>query len=173
VTRWLDEYEEATPGTECLPGATNIMGLESEPEPDHPLLVLPEWGGQTWVNERGYLAGSPELIVETSWSTESRDLHQRKDDYEKAYVREYVIVALRSQKVFWFIRRAGKFAALRPGKDGVFRSKAFPGLWLDPVALLQNDRARLLAVLRAGLASKEHAAFVAKLAARKRRKRAK
>jgi Uma2 family endonuclease len=173
VTRWLDEYGEATPGTECLPGVTNILGAESEPEPDHCLLVLPDFGGQTWENDRGYLAGSPELIVETSWATEARDLHQKKDDYEKAQVREYVVVALRSQKVFWFGRRGGKFAAMRPGRDGILRSRAFPGLWLDPTALLQNDRARLLAVLREGLASAEHAAFVAKITARKRKRGAK
>src|SRR5436309_9095897 len=34
VGRWLDEYEESTPGTECYPGATNILGPESQPEPD-------------------------------------------------------------------------------------------------------------------------------------------
>lgn len=102
-------------------------------------------------------------------TTESRDLHQKKDDCEKARVREYVVVALRSKKVFWFIRRGGKFAEMRPGPDGIFRSKAFPGLRLDRDALLKRDRARLLTVLREGLASTEHASFVAKLAARKRR----
>jgi len=39
----------------------------------------------------------------------------------------------------------------------------FPGLWLDPAALLRGDRRKLMAVLRRGLASKEHRAFVEKL----------
>ena len=150
-----------------LAGATNIMGSASEPEPDHCLYVLPQFGGRVRVSKKGYLTGAPELIVETAATTESRDLHQKKDDYEKARVREYVVVALRSKRVFWFMRRGGKFVALKPGRDRVFRSKAFPGLWLDPEALLKRDHAQLLSVLRAGLASPEHVAFVAKLAARK------
>jgi Uma2 family endonuclease len=168
VGHWLGEYEEWTPGTEVLAGATDIMGSASQPEPDHCLFVLPQFGGSVGFNESDYLTGAPELIVETAATTESRDLHQKKDDYEKARVREYVVVALRSRKVFWFIRRHGKFAAMGPGQDGIFRSKIFPGLWLDPEALLERNRARLLTVLREGLASKGHHAFVAKLAARKR-----
>src|SRR6266576_6124530 len=34
MIRWLGEYEEATPGTEVLDNTTNILGPESEPEPD-------------------------------------------------------------------------------------------------------------------------------------------
>src|SRR5579859_4119142 len=31
VRRWLDEYEEHTPGTACYPGVTSILGPDSEP----------------------------------------------------------------------------------------------------------------------------------------------
>ena len=93
-----------------------------------------------------------------------RVIHGKKDDYEKAGVREYMVVALRTHKVFWFVRRRGKFKELAPDADGIVRSEAFPGLWLDPAALLRRDGKRLLAVLRQGLASPEHAAFVAKAA---------
>lgn len=75
-----------------------------------------------------------------------------------------MVLALRQQQVFWFIRRRGKFRDLAPGTDGVIRSEVFPGLWLDPAALLRRDRKRLLEVLRQGLAAPQHAAFVAKLA---------
>jgi hypothetical protein len=54
---------------------------------------------------------------------------------------------------------------MRRDRDGLYRSKVFPGLWLDPAALLRRDLAGLLAVLERGLASPEHAEFVAKLAA--------
>jgi hypothetical protein len=160
---WLDVYVDATPGTETLDGVTAILGPESEPEPDSFLFIE---GGQTWEDEKGYLNGAPELVGEVAWSSESIDLHGKKRDYEKAGVREYVVVALRQQRVYWFIRRRGKFRDLAPGADGVFRSEVFPGLWLDPAALLQRDRKRLLAVLRQGLAAPAHAAFVAKLAAK-------
>jgi hypothetical protein len=36
-------------------------------------------------------------------------------------------------------------------------------LWLDAEALLHNQRQRVLAALKQGLATAEHAAFVAKL----------
>src|SRR5438552_15832685 len=34
IMRWLEEYEENTPGTESFFGVTNILGEEMEPEPD-------------------------------------------------------------------------------------------------------------------------------------------
>ncbi len=164
LLRWLDEYEEATPGTEVLVNTTNILGPDSEPQPDGCLLILPECGGQAREDEDGYLSGAPEFMAEISWSTESIDLHGKKQDYEKAGVCEYLVVALRTQKVFWFVRRRGKFKAMSAGADGIYRSQVFPGLWLDPAALLRGDRRRLLSVLRQGLASPEHAAFVSSLA---------
>ena len=54
---------------------------------------------------------------------------------------------------------------LAPGSDGILRSELFPGLWLDPEALISGDGPRLIAVLQEGLASPERAAFVARLAA--------
>jgi hypothetical protein len=73
------------------------------------------------------------------------------------------VVALRQKQVFWFVRRRGRFRNLEPGTDGIIRSEVFPGLWLDSKAMLRDDRIRLLAVLRQGLASAEHDTFVAKL----------
>jgi hypothetical protein len=163
VLRWLGEYEENTPGTEVLVNSTSILGDESEPEPDGCLYILPECGGQSGEDADGFLLGPPELLAEIAWSTESIDLNAKKTDYEKAGVREYVVVALRMKRVFWFIRRRSKFRELTAAADGIYRSEAFPGLWLDPAALLRGDSKRILAVVRQGLASPDHAAFVAKL----------
>jgi hypothetical protein len=44
----------------------------------------------------------------------------------------------------------------------------FPGLWLDPAAILAGDTARSLEVLEQGLAGPQHAAFVEELASRRR-----
>jgi hypothetical protein len=49
--------------------------------------------------------------------------------------------------------------------DGVFRSEAFPGLWLDAAALLRGDLAAVVACVQRGTASPEHAAFAARLQA--------
>ena len=51
-----------------------------------------------------------------------------------------------------------------PDADGLYRSEAFPGLWLDPAALLTGDLEGIIAALGRGLATPEHAAFVARLA---------
>jgi Uma2 family endonuclease len=160
----LGEYADATPGTEALVSNTQILGPESEPEPDACLFVTPEYGGNVRLDEEQYLHGPPELIVEVSWATESIDLHRKKDDYQKAGVPEYVVLALRMQQVFWFVRQRGKYREVPLPKDGAFHSRMFPGLWLDAEAVLGGNRQRMLAVLRQGLATPEHAAFVAKLA---------
>lgn len=167
MSGWLSDYEEATPGVEGHVTTTQILDDDAEPQPDSSLIILPEFGGQVWMDEDEYLHGAPEWIGEISDSSESIDLNAKKRDYEAAGVLEYCVVAVRTQKVFWFIRRRGKFKELAPGDDGILRSEVFPGLWLDPEALLACNGKRLLAVLRQGLASKEHAAFVAKLAAKK------
>ncbi len=164
LAHWLGEFEDATPGVEAHVNSTQILADDAEPQPDAGLFILPEYGGQVWEDEKEYLHGAPEWVGEISDSTESIDLNRKKKDYEQAGVREYLVVAVRTRQVFWFVRRRGKFKDLAPGPDGILRSEIFPGLWLDPEALLKRSGKRLLAVLRQGLASPEHAAFVAKLA---------
>jgi len=165
---WLDAYETATPGVEGFDNVTVILGDTSELQPDACLLINPEYGGQAR-EEDGYIAGAPELVVEVAFSSASYDLHSKKRDYERAGVREYVVVLTREPAVNWFVLREGAFVEMAPGPDGFFRSEVFPGLWLDPAALLRLDSAALLAVLQQGLASDEHGQFVAGLAAAKKR----
>jgi hypothetical protein len=53
-----------------------------------------------------------------------------------------------------------------------YRSEVFPGLWLDARAIFTRDHGRRDGILERGLATSEHADFVAKLAqARGRHKR--
>jgi hypothetical protein len=66
--------------------------------------------------------------------------------------------------VDWFILRGRRYAPLASNEDGLLRSETFPGLWLDPTALLAGDGPRLIAALQHGIASDEHTAFVARLA---------
>src|SRR5258707_15299569 len=47
VGRWLGAYEDATPGTEGYDNASNLLGPETEPQPDTCLLSSPAKGGQT------------------------------------------------------------------------------------------------------------------------------
>lgn len=163
VMSWLGSYQAETPGTDLLDNTSTILSDRSEPQPDACLLILPEFGGQTRENDKGWLEGTPELVVEVASSSQSYDLHEKRDDYERYGVKEYIVYAARQKRVFWWVRRGSQFAELAPGPDGIYRSEAFPGLWLDPAALTQSDSARILAVLRRGLASPEHAAFAAGL----------
>jgi hypothetical protein len=163
VKTWLTLYRRATPGTDVLGAATTIMGDESEPEPDCTLIIDPARGGQTHVNEDEYLCGAPELVAELSFSSESRDLGPKYRDYEQAGVREYLVVLLRRKEVRWFVRRESGFVSLEPGADGIYHSEVFPGLWLDPEALLRGDIDRVLEVLDQGLATPDHARFVEQL----------
>jgi hypothetical protein len=77
-------------------------------------------------------------------------------------VREYVVWRVWDEAVDWFVLRSGRFEPL-PLTDGVYRSEVLPGLWLEPAAVLRGDPERVLQVLQEGLASPEHAAFVARL----------
>ena len=55
----------------------------------------------------------------------------------------------------WFVLRNAFYWTLDPGPDGIIRSEVFPGLWLDPAALLRGDGARVLAVAQQGHGSPE------------------
>jgi hypothetical protein len=78
-------------------------------------------------------------------------------------VREYLTLALEPGKIILRELADGRYVAVQPSEDGMLRSRIFPGLWLDPVTLLEGDGAGLLAALNKGLASPEHQAFVEKL----------
>jgi Uma2 family endonuclease len=164
VLLWLDYYAENTPGVEVLAGATTILGRKSEPEPDGLLRVLSEKGGRSHVAE-GYIQGPPELVAEVSKATRKVDLGPKLRDYERAGVLEYVVRALDPDEIYWFTQDAGELVQRFAEEDGLYRSTAFPGLWLDPIALLKGDRRRLRAAVDQGCATPEHAAFVARLAA--------
>ena len=160
---WLSYYAENTWGVEILGNATAILGWKSEPQPDVMLRILTEFGGQTRV-ERGLIHGAPELVVEVAKATRYVDLGPKLADYERAGVREYVVRALDPDEVLWFKQESGSLVQVPPDGDGLYRSAFLPGLWLDPEALVRGDTRRLRGVLDQGLATPEHAAFVAELA---------
>lgn len=157
----LNLYSEATPGVEVGAEATAILGEDSEPQPDITMRLLAEYGGRSILNEAQYVVGPPELLVEIAHSTRSIDLNQKREDYEHAGVLEYVVLCVEEQEIHWFhFPSNGRITA---GREGVFRSKVFPGLWLHGAALLELDYKRLQATMEQGIASKAHAAFVKRL----------
>jgi hypothetical protein len=165
VGGWLDRYQRFTPGVEGADGATVKLDPKGEPQPDHFLFISPELGGQSDVDSEGYFTVASELIVEVARSTRHYDLNQKKVDYERAGVCEYVVVELDPNRLPWFIRTGKHFKKLPPGRDGIYRSKVFPGLWLDPESIFSRDRVRRDEVLERGVRAPEHAKFAARLAA--------
>jgi len=157
LTMLFGLYELRTPGVEVLDNVTTILGEESEPQPDLSLRILSEYGGRSRETERDYVQGPPELIAEVAPSTRSIDMHQKRRDYQRAGVREYLVLCVEERQLHWFrFKPNGK---LVPDERDVFRSQAFPGLWIDSGAVLACDRARAVRTLRKGLASPEHTAF--------------
>ena len=159
---WLFVYRAHTPPVRGGDNSTLRLDLDNEPQPDGYLRLLPECGGQARLVD-GYVTGAPELIVEIAASSASYDLHEKLNAYRRNGVREYVVWRVWDAAIDWYVLRAGRFEAL-PLVDGVYRSETFPGLWLAPDAVLRGDLARVLEVLEQGIASPEHATFMAGLA---------
>ena len=110
-------------------------------------------------------------MAEIAYSTRAIDLHQKRTDYQRSGVREYIVLTIEEPELTWFrFRPQGR---IRSAGDGVCRSRAFPGLWIAVEALLQEDRGRVSAVLRQGLESGEHARFVRLLQRRHENRRGK
>ena len=160
---WLGYYKSRTPGTKVSHNATTILDEDNELQPDSWLRILPGKGGQT--RDVGkYVGGCPELVIEVAASSRSIDLGAKLAEYERAGALEHVVFAIDPDEVFWHARRCDRLVRVHPDPDGLYRSTAFPGLWLDPVALFADDGPTLLAALERGLASPEHATFAAELA---------
>jgi Uma2 family endonuclease len=160
---WLSYYTENTQGVQTLDNASTVLGWKSEPQPDGLLRIRPECGGRT-SDERGLIQGAPELVVEIAKASRYIDLGPKLADYQQAGVLEYIVRAFDPDEVIWFRQDHGSLVKVPADPDGLYRSKVFCGLWLDPQALLQGDTRRLRAIVDLGLATPEHAAFVAQLA---------
>jgi Uma2 family endonuclease len=162
VSSWLGHYATATPGCSLFPTGTWLMARDSAPQPDLALCIEPEHGGQS--REEGiYLAGAPELIVEVSHTTTARDSGVKLRLYERSGVREYLIVKPAKRQIAWRELVDGKYRESEAGAGGLFRSRIFPGLWLDPQALWEGNLRALSAVIQQGVSTAEHAEFLRKL----------
>ncbi len=165
LNAWLCYYAARTPGCDAATSATWLMA-EDVPQPDADLRLLPEYGGQSGV-EGAYCVGAPEFAAEVSLSSASFDVGPKMELYRAAVVQEYLVVLLGDSRVVWRQLVDGQYFPLEPGSDGLLRSVVFPGLWLDPAALLALKRARVFEVLEDGLRSREHQEFVEALAGRR------
>jgi hypothetical protein len=165
----LGLYKAGAPGVEAADNATTILGEETETQPDLALRIVAECGGQSRVNEEEYLEGPPELLAEIAYSSRAIDMNQKRQDYERAGVLEYLVLCIEEPELHWFHFPSGQ--QIQPNRAGVSRSLVFPGLWLHVPALLEQNGPRLIETVQRGLASRPHAAFVRRLRAARRRSR--
>lgn len=161
-------YSSQTPGAELLDNGTTILGKESEPQPDLSLRIRSEYGGQSRETKDHYIKGPPELVAEVAHSSRAIDLHLKRQDYERAGVKEYLVLSLEEPELLWF-----DFAnkdSIKPDRRSVARSRAFPGLWIHVAALLGESDKELIDTVSRGVKSPAHKAFVKRLQARRRSK---
>lgn len=163
IIAWLGVYVAATPGIRVADNASVRLDFENEVQPDVLLRLESEVGGRSRVTEDDYLEGAPELIVEIAASSAAYDLHDKRRVYARSGVQEYLAVQMYERRLDWFVWREGVYESLQPDEGGLLRSEVFPGLWLQTTAFWAGDLAGMLAKVQEGLASEEHAAFVAGL----------
>lgn len=156
-------YQAHTPGTRAGVNGTLRIDFQNEFQPDATLVIEPEYGGQLRYSQDDYLDGAPELVAEVTASTVSIDLNTKLRVYQRNRVCEYLVWRIQDQAFDWFVLRQGNYDRLSLNALGHYQSEVFPGLWLDPAALVRFDLAAVLQVLMQGLASPEHTAFVTRL----------
>src|SRR5947209_14314893 len=159
---WLGYYRWFTPGVEGGDNSSVRLDLDNEPQPAGFLFSDPACGGAARISE-GYVEGAPELVAEVSATSASIDLNLKFRVYRRNGVREYLVWRVLDRAIDWFSLRLGEYVQLPIGADGIIRSEVFPGLWLDPIALISKNRSLVMQVLQKGLATSEHEAFVASL----------
>ncbi len=161
---WMYEYQKATPGVESAGNTTVRLSDNTEVQPDGCIFIDPARGGQARISADDYLELAPELMAEIAASSVSYDLGSKLAAYRRSGVREYIVWRVLNHAIDWFVLRDGDFVPLAADARGILKSEVFPGLWLDPAAMVAGELQRVSAVIQEGLATPEHATFVARLA---------
>lgn len=162
----LGLYRMLTPGVSGADNASVRFDDRNMPQPDILLRILESHGGRTRIGAGRVLDGGPELVAEIANTTARHDLGVKRDVYRRHGVQEYLVWRVADRAVDWFALQDGAYVPLAPEPDGVIRSHVFPGLWLDPAALVAGDTAALLRTAQEGHGIAEHAAFTRQLQAR-------
>ncbi len=164
LASWIAEsYASETPSIEVGADASIRLSEDDEVRPDVILWIDAGASSRARIDADGYVTGSPELAIEVASSSASYDAHAKADLYRRQGFAEYLLYIVQTCEVRWFALENGAYVRLPVDDRGIIRSRILPGLWLDERAFAAHDRAKIHAVLREGLQSPEHAAFVAGL----------
>lgn len=146
ILTWLGVYCATHPQARFGGPGTVILDDANEPEPDAVLMLTPEAGGATRL-EDDYIVGAPELVVEVSGTTASIDLGDKLRAYQRNGVREYIVWTTFDEQLRWLSLEDGQVVLL-PDDAGVIHSRVFPGLRLAVDRLLARDVQGVLAALQ-------------------------
>jgi hypothetical protein len=167
LNAWLVYYASKTPGLlEYADNATVRLDDANNPQPDLSLLLPRHLGGKAIVDQDDYISGPPALACEIAGSSVNIDLHQKKDTYAASGVFEYLVWRTEEDVIDWFVLEGNQYVPLIREADGTWRSKVFPGLWLNPAHLINADMAAVFQLLDLSTSTPEHAEFVRQLSAK-------
>jgi Uma2 family endonuclease len=102
IMSFLGIYQFSTKSIDLLDNVTYIANEKYEPQPDAVLRIEENYGGKSWVNDRDYLEGAPELVVEIASSSVSYVLHDKLEMYEQKGVQEYIVWRVLDNQIDWF-----------------------------------------------------------------------
>ncbi len=142
---WLGAYVAKHPSLRVGDSATVILDDRNEVQPD--AFLFREEPDGSYIGSDKFVYGAPQLVVEVTASSASYDLHDKKEAYRRAGVREYVVWRVNDGMVDWFRLRGDEYVWVEPDADGVIESAVFPGLRLAVQKLLTGDVAGVLAAL--------------------------
>ena len=163
IQTWLGNYSIGTPGVKHGINGTVRLGSDDVLQPDGFLRLMPEYGGNTKFDPKGYLVGPPDLVVEVAASSVSIDTREKLNSYRRAGVREYLVWRTQEKALDWWFLEGDDYIALPAEASGIVKSRVFAGLWLDVKSLIERNGAAVLARLQEGLKAPEHKAFVESL----------
>src|SRR6266446_5969621 len=116
---WLGTYAWATPGVGAAANGTVKLDMDNVPQPDGILWLEQEAGGASRVDEKGYLAGPPELAVEIAASSSSIDLHDKLRAYRRNGIKEYLVWRTIERAFDWFVLAEGNYERQAPDAKGL------------------------------------------------------
>ena len=162
-------YCAATPSVRVGDNASVRLNLDSEPQPDACLFIDPKFGGHARLSDDDYIEGAPDLVAEVSSSSVAFDQNVKRQLYVRTGVREYVHWRVTQRAIDWYSVQDGEYRLIHLDPEGILKSIAFPGLWLNQKAMADEALPRVMEVLQAGIASQEHANFVRQLESQRQR----
>ncbi len=93
--------------------------------------------------------GAPDLLVEiVSPDSVSRDWVDKRDDYQKAGVREYWIADARYERFAAYRLHGKSYRQIEPDEDGRVYSRVLKGLYVRPAWLWRTPLPKVAAILR-------------------------